>query len=342
MQVRILSIDGGGAKGIIPAVILEYIEVKLQELAKNPKVRLSDFLDFVAGTAAGALITTMIITPDENRKPAYTLKEIVSNFLDFESAYYQKKNWKTLWGWIGPQYSAKNVEELHIKYFNHWKMKDLLLPTAIPGYDIFNRKPVIFTNKDGTDKYEDYFAKDVVRGSGASPAWISPAEFRDGTYKNLIVNGNLIANNPSMIAFVEASKTPQIIDKFKRLSVDNVYLISLGTGQSKFKKYTSDDVRLWNKNSWYDLLLNMGIQSSTVIPEYEIRIRFESHGCPNNYVRIDPEIRLGSSNRKDTSKKNMLHLLQDANNYIAANHSFLDEVALTLFNQDERYSTMLF
>ena len=341
MQVRILTIDGGGAKSIIPAVILEYIEGKLQELAKNPKVRLCDFLDFVAGTAAGAIITTMMITPDEHGRPAYSAKQIVENLFDFGTVYYRKKDWRTLWGLRGAKYPEEAVNAMHIKYFNHWKLKDLLLPTAIPGYDILNRKPVIFTNKDGSNKHEDYFAKDIVRGSGASPAWIAPAEFRDGTHKNLIVNGNVIANNPAMIAFIEATKTPQIIDKFKRLTPDNTFLLSLGTGVSKFHQFNVRDVKRWNKGNWYDLLMSMGIESSTIIAEYKVRSFFDAFKT-NNYIRINPEIRLGEENIMNTSNKNLCNLLQDANNYIAANHELLDEIALHLFNQDERYSTMLF
>jgi hypothetical protein len=44
----------------------------------------------------------------------------------------------------------------------------------------------------------------------------------------------------------------------------------------------------------------------------------------------------------DTSQENMLHLHQDAVNYVQANKHLLDDIALTLFNQDEKYSTMLF
>jgi len=341
MQVRILSIDGGGARAIIPATILEYIEGKLQELAKNPKVRLSDFLDFVAGTAAGAITSTMIITPDSTGKAVYSMKNIVSNLYEFGEVYYQKKDWRTLWGYRGSKYPQEAVSAKHLKFFNHWKMKDLLLPTAIPGYDILNRKPVIFTNKDGSDIHEDLLAKDVVQGSGASPAWINPMEFRDGVNKSIIVNGNVIANNPAMIAYIEAGKTPQIIDKFKRITPDNTFLISLGTGKFQNSGYSLANVKRWNSGKWFNLVTSMSIESSTIIAEYKIRNLYNSYNA-DNYIRINPIIRLGNSNIMDTSLENVNHLLQDAKNYIATNQSLLDDVAIHLFNQDERYSTMLF
>lgn len=269
------------------------------------------------------------------------MRQIVSNLMEFGSVYYQKKDWRTLWGRIGAKYPQEAVSNKHLEYFNHWKMKDLLLPTAIPGYDILNRKPIIFTNKDGSDIYEDLFVKDVVQGGGASPAWISPMEFRDGINKHIIVNGNIIANNPAMIAFIEAGKTPQIVDKFKRVTPENTFLLSLGTGQSKYTGYTLDNVRKWNSGKWFDLVTSMSIQSSTIIAEYKARTLFKSYNCIN-YMRIEPKILFGSANIMDTSEKNIKNLIQDANSYVANNHGLLNDIALTLFNQDERYSTMLF
>jgi len=246
MKLRILTIDGGGAKGIVPAVILEYIEARIIEITGNPRVHLSDFLDFVAGTAAGSLTSTMLITPDKNGKPAYNTTEIIDKLFEFGSVYYQKKSWKTGWGRFGPKYPHEQVNDKHTEVFDHWRMKDLLLPTAIPTYDILNRKPIIFTNKENS-KYNELFVKDIVIGSNASPAWIKPAEFRDGIYKNVVVNGNTIANNPSTIAYIEAVKNTDLLKKYKKISPANVLLISLGTGLTKFPSYTMDNVKRWSR-----------------------------------------------------------------------------------------------
>ena len=56
MKVRILSIDGGGIRGIIPAVILNYIEKGLQRQSGNPNATLADYFDLVAGTSTGGIL----------------------------------------------------------------------------------------------------------------------------------------------------------------------------------------------------------------------------------------------------------------------------------------------
>jgi len=341
MKIRILTIDGGGAKGIVPAIILQYIENKIIEITGNPRVYLSDFLDFIAGTASGSLTSTMLITPDTNGKPAYKTGEIIDNLFEFASVYYQKKEWKTLWGLLGAAYPQEQVNNKHIEIFDHWKMNDLLLPTAIPGYDILNRQPVIFTNKDRLDRYGNLFANDVVRGSCASPGWINPVEFRDGIYKNVIINGNVIANNPSMIAYIEAGKTPSLIEKFKQITPNNTLLISLGAGQTKFTGFSVDKVKRWNKGKWFELFTSINIQSTTVIPEYQTRSLFKSYDAEENYIRIDPFIQIGSSQIMNTSNHNMKNLLQDAYNYIERNTTILDNIAEQLIKESIIYKSLI-
>jgi patatin-like phospholipase/acyl hydrolase len=52
-RVAILSIDGGGIRGVIPGTILKMIEDKIQEKTQNPQDRLVNYIDFVAGTSTG-------------------------------------------------------------------------------------------------------------------------------------------------------------------------------------------------------------------------------------------------------------------------------------------------
>ena len=62
-KVRILSIDGGGIRGIIPAVILNYIEKGLQRQSGNPNATLADYFDLVAGTSTGGILACFYLLP---------------------------------------------------------------------------------------------------------------------------------------------------------------------------------------------------------------------------------------------------------------------------------------
>ncbi|KAK8941575.1 hypothetical protein KSP40_PGU022472 [Platanthera guangdongensis] len=73
--ITVLSIDGGGVRGIIPGTILAFLESKLQEL-DGENARLADYFDVIAGTSTGGLVTAMLTAPDKSNRPIYAAKDI--------------------------------------------------------------------------------------------------------------------------------------------------------------------------------------------------------------------------------------------------------------------------
>ena len=62
--IKILSIDGGGIRGILPATLLAALEERLQEKADNINIHLADYFDFMAGTSTGGLLSCVYLSPD--------------------------------------------------------------------------------------------------------------------------------------------------------------------------------------------------------------------------------------------------------------------------------------
>jgi hypothetical protein len=89
-RLTILSIDGGGVRGLISATILAELEGKLQRL-DGPEVRLVDYFDLIAGTSTGGLITSMLTTPLEDsdkQKPVCTAKDVVQFYLWYSAQIF--------------------------------------------------------------------------------------------------------------------------------------------------------------------------------------------------------------------------------------------------------------
>jgi len=78
--VTVLSIDGGGVRGIIPGTILAFLEAKLQEL-DGPDARVADYFDVVAGTSTGGLVSAMLTAPDKEGRPLFAAKDINDFYL---------------------------------------------------------------------------------------------------------------------------------------------------------------------------------------------------------------------------------------------------------------------
>ena len=85
-----LSIDGGGVRGIIPGTILAFLEAKLQEL-DGPGARVADYFDVVAGTSTGGLVTAMLTAPDKEGRPLFAAKEINDFYLKHSPKIFPAK-----------------------------------------------------------------------------------------------------------------------------------------------------------------------------------------------------------------------------------------------------------
>ncbi|KAJ6761562.1 PATATIN-LIKE PROTEIN 2 [Salix koriyanagi] len=83
--ITILSIDGGGVRGIIPSEVLSVLESKLQKLdVANKDARIADYFDFIAGTSTGGLMTAMLTAPNDKKRPLFAAKDIAK--------FYQEKS----------------------------------------------------------------------------------------------------------------------------------------------------------------------------------------------------------------------------------------------------------
>jgi patatin-like phospholipase/acyl hydrolase len=327
----ILSIDGGGIRGIVPAAILNYLETRIRLIRKDDRIKIANLVDLVAGTSTGSIIGSLMIIPEEKKKRAlYSMKDIMDMYVEMGPEVFKKNRWhsiKTLWGLIGPKYSASNIEDPLIQMLDHYKLKDLIQPCVFTGYDIDKRRVNIYTNKDKNEKYADYYVKDVVRGSISIPAFFRPAYFQEGPDLNTIIDGGVFANNPSMVAYIEASKTLFDHEDAKEMDPNDLLVISLGTGLGERTKYPYEKTKRWGAAQWFFPILNILLSASSDIVDYQMNKLFAAYGRPDNYKRINPPLEYSSNSATDGSRENITNLIKDANAYIDNNREFLNVLA---------------
>ncbi|KAG6672165.1 hypothetical protein I3842_16G044900 [Carya illinoinensis] len=150
--ITILSIDGGGIKGIIPATILAFLESQLQEIDGDQDARLSDYFDIIAGTSTGGLVTAMLTAPDENNRPLFAAKDIRPFYLEHCPRIFPQE--RGLFGAIrkvfrslrGPKYDGKYLHRILRKKLGEIRLRDTLTNVVIPTFDIKYMQPTIFTS----------------------------------------------------------------------------------------------------------------------------------------------------------------------------------------------------
>lgn len=230
---KILTLDGGGIRGILTIEVLDEIETLLRKrLGKGPEFVLADYFDFVAGTSTGAIIATCI-----------SLGMKVSAIRDFYVS-------------TGPQMfdKASLLKRFRFKYDDEQlsaKLREIIGEATTLGSDHLRTALMMVMRNATTDspwpvsnnphaKYNDKKRSDcnlniplwqLVRASTAAPVYFPPEVVTMGDNTFIFVDGGItMYNNPSFQSFLMATLEPY---KMNWLAGENKLLIvSVGTGTS--------------------------------------------------------------------------------------------------------------
>src|SRR3954464_3159764 len=174
---RILSIDGGGIRGILPGQLLVELEKKLQLISQNPQARIADYFDMIAGTSTGGILTCLYLYPDRKNpaRPLFTAEEAVNLYLENGGGIFKESSIR-MDGMRQEKYPVIAIETLLKKYFNDTRLSELLKPCLITSYNIYARATHFFTQHDAKEnKAYDFYLYDVARGTSAAPTYFEPA-----------------------------------------------------------------------------------------------------------------------------------------------------------------------
>lgn len=150
--VTVLSIDGGGVRGIIPGTILAFLEEKLQEL-DGPDARIADYFDVIAGTSTGGLVTAMLTAPHPEKKdrPRFAAKEINEFYLKHCPKIFPSVSngpiglMKSI---AGPKYDGEYLHSIVREILGETRVSQALRDIVIPTFDIKLLQPTVFSKYD--------------------------------------------------------------------------------------------------------------------------------------------------------------------------------------------------
>ncbi|HOH85058.1 MAG TPA: patatin-like phospholipase family protein, partial [Bacteroidales bacterium] len=165
-KIRILSIDGGGIKGILPGIILEYIENQLRKQEGDDR-RLSDYFDLIAGTSTGGILTSIYLTPGEHSRPKYTASEAVDLYIKKGHEIFDIDFWhriQSLGGLTEEKFPVANLEKNLKTYLGNTKLSELSKPCLITAYEITKRAAFFFNSVNGKKSdLDDFYVRDICR-----------------------------------------------------------------------------------------------------------------------------------------------------------------------------------
>lgn len=219
-RFQILSLDGGGIKGMFSAAVLANIEEDLQ-------TRIIDHFDLIAGTSTGGIIAIALGL-------GLTARQILE-FYSQEGCVIFNNRFKagTARQLVRRKYSAAPLRAALKKHFGDKRFGDSLKRLIIPAYNLGEDDVYIFRTAHNERLMRDYKlpAWKVALSTSAAPTFFPCAREIE---KMRLIDGGVWANNPSMVALVEA---------FGPLSVPlkAIRMLSLGTSNPIINRKKSLD-----------------------------------------------------------------------------------------------------
>jgi patatin-like phospholipase/acyl hydrolase len=288
---RVLSIDGGGIRGIIPAVILS-------ELEKATGKPIAQLFDLIVGTSSGGVLALGLVMPGEDGKPKYAADDGVRLYMGQGHRIFTRSTLhkvRSVWSVEGEKYPSKGIETVFNEYFGEARLKDAITPVVVTSYEIERRAPFFFKSelaKSNEDEY-DFPMSQVARATTAAPTFFEPVELNDasGSRTYSLVDAGIFINDPAMSALAEA----------RSMGLgDDVLIVSLGSGEST-KPILFERAVGWGLRQWAQPLFGISFDGTSAIVNYQLRQLLPE----NRYYRFQAKLHEANDAMDDTSSTNL-------------------------------------
>ncbi len=169
--INVLSIDGGGIRGIIPASILEALE---QCIGRE----LHQVFDLIAGTSTGGIIALGIGTTANGGKP-YRPEDLVGLYVANGPSIFKKDLLTPLKSFFGPKYAPDALEKVLSIFFGETELRSALTPLLISSYDLQRQVPFFFkSHRIAEDPTYNWKVREIARATSAAPTFFPPLHLR--------------------------------------------------------------------------------------------------------------------------------------------------------------------
>lgn len=292
-MLRILSLAGGGARGLLSIQAIKYLEARTGR-------QVHQLFDFVAGTSTGALQAIALTMPQPLSGAA-----LERAYLDMLPAIFDRR-FLALGGLTGPLYPKEPLEHALQQTLGHTPLGYCTVPTAVATYSLTTRQPVMLGSYN---EHATLPAWEAARASSAAPTFFEPhREF---------VDGGLCANSPSLWATLEAARHAGV-------PPEDCAVLHIGTGSSE-APIDPDKARGWGKLSWISPALSICMDGSEDLADIQMRELVR----PGAYLRLQLPLsgQPGTANpaMDDVSPTNLLALRQAGQQMVAQQQPELDK-----------------
>jgi uncharacterized protein len=293
--MKVLAIDGGGIRGLIPALVLAEIERRTER-------RIADLVDMIAGTSTGGILACALGKPDP--LPA---GEIAPLYVEEGPKIFDRsllRQITSLGGYLDERYSDKGLVRALERYLGDTPMSAATLPLLLTAYDT-EKRAIHMLRSEG--EHSGATMVEAAHATSAAPTYFEPVRLDGAT----LIDGGVFATNPSLVAFAEV-----------RGKLD--LLLSLGTGEHT-RPLPYEKIKDWGQLEWARPLIDVVFDGGQDAVDLQLRALL-----PDGYVRLQTELEKASDDLDDASTDNLARLREEAEQLIATHDALIDELCARL------------
>lgn len=308
--MRILAIDGGGIRGVIPAVVLAEIEQR----AGRP---VSDLFDLIAGTSTGGILTCALTRPaDDGVRARYTAAQLLELYEVEGPAIFHRdllRRIRTVDGFIDERYSDYGLRAALSGYLGQTPISEARTDILVTAYESERRFAFFFRSaRAREDETYNFLMTDAAHATSAAPTYFEPVQVTDVAGRDTwsLIDGGVYATNPAMCALADVVRA--------RAAPDVDLLLSLGTGEHT-RPLRFDAVRGWGSLEWAPRIVDVVFDGVAETVDFEA-----SRILGDRYIRLQTVLEHASDDLDDASPKNLAALRAAGEALVAERSADLD------------------
>jgi uncharacterized protein len=319
-QVKILSIDGGGIRGVIPAAVLAAIE----ERAGKP---IAELFDLIAGTSTGGILALALTIDDGQGRPLHSAAALQELYLEHGVEIFPplRPAWARIArGAFDERYPEGPLVEVLRRYMGEARLKDALRRVMVTAYEIELRQPFFFRSARAAEDPGgyDFPVWQAARATAAAPTYFEAARIPapdDTADAYALVDGGVYANNPAMCALTDLRQGHHA-EAAEPVAIEDVLMVSLGTGELN-GRIPWEEARDFGFFGWGRHLLGVVMDGVSDAAAFQCEQFLE-----DRYYRFQTPLEAGTAGMDDASQRNLEALDERAKKLVAEQSARIDEV----------------
>ena len=312
---KVLSIDGGGIRGILPALFLH-------EMEKSLKKPVSQIFDLIAGTSTGGILALCLSAPDKDGNPKFSALDILNLYEEEGKRIFKKSLWRSttsVGNLTNSKFPIEGIEEVLEIYLGQTKLSESLTSLIIPSYEIERRMPFFFKSRHAKNNPDyDFKMKEVARATSAAPTYFESLKLAANPPADYfaLIDGGVFANNPAMCAYAEAKKVFG--------NEDDIMLVSVGTGQHT-RSIPYEESKDWGLLEWARPMLSVVFDGVSATVDYQLNQLLTDSNL-KNYFRFQTMLESGNDDMDDVTKTNIRALKRKGSEMVKQNEDRFNEL----------------